>query len=153
MTESPARPASPFIVRRLPHFDVLDEDQLAKLEAQVDWVLQEVGIAFRDDPEALDLWRREGLEQIEALQNSDIKISGLGNTIEGWTTEKIRPYVLEAIDIFGPERVSFGSNFPTDRQFSSMGAIWQAFDTILDDFDRDTRARMLIHNPVTHYRL
>ena len=53
-------PASPFIRRSLPFFDVLDEEQIEKLEAQVDWIIQDVGIAFRDDPEALDLWRREG---------------------------------------------------------------------------------------------
>ena len=59
-TATSGAPASPFIRRSLPFFDVLDEDQIEKLEAQVDWIIQNVGIAFRDDPEALDLWRREG---------------------------------------------------------------------------------------------
>lgn len=53
-------PLSPYIRRAIPHFDVLDEEQLVRLEGQVDWLLQDVGIAFRDDPESLDLWRREG---------------------------------------------------------------------------------------------
>ena len=52
--------ASPHIRRVLPFFDVLDEEQIVRLEAQVDWILQDVGIAYRDDPAALDLWRREG---------------------------------------------------------------------------------------------
>ena len=52
--------ASPHVRRAIPFFDVLDEEQIEKLEAQVDWIIQDVGIAFRDDPEALDLWRREG---------------------------------------------------------------------------------------------
>jgi trimethylamine--corrinoid protein Co-methyltransferase len=56
----PGAPASPHIRRVLPVFDVLDEAQIETLEAQVDWILQDVGIAFRDDPEALALWRREG---------------------------------------------------------------------------------------------
>ncbi len=53
-------PASPHIGRTLPFFEVLDEAQIEKLEGQVDWIIQDVGIAFRDDPEALELWRREG---------------------------------------------------------------------------------------------
>lgn len=53
-------PASPHIARTLPFFEVLDEAQIEKLEGQVDWIIQDVGIAFRDDPEALELWRREG---------------------------------------------------------------------------------------------
>ncbi|MGX9354454.1 trimethylamine methyltransferase family protein [Roseobacteraceae bacterium S113] len=53
-------PASPHIQRRLPFFDVLGEEELEKLEAQVDWILQDVGIAFRDDPVALEQWRAAG---------------------------------------------------------------------------------------------
>ncbi|MBO9451533.1 trimethylamine methyltransferase family protein [Tropicibacter sp. R16_0] len=53
-------PASPHIQRSLPFFDPLDPDQIATLEAQVDWIIQDVGIAFRDDPVALDLWREAG---------------------------------------------------------------------------------------------
>ncbi|MYH38998.1 MAG: trimethylamine methyltransferase, partial [Rhodospirillaceae bacterium] len=53
-------PASPFIRRRLPAFEVLDEEQLRRIETQVDWIVQDVGIAFRGDPEALQLWREAG---------------------------------------------------------------------------------------------
>ncbi|WP_136441799.1 trimethylamine methyltransferase family protein [Pacificoceanicola onchidii] len=51
---------SPHIQRTVPYYDMLDEAQIVRLEGQVDWILQDVGIAFRDDPEALALWRREG---------------------------------------------------------------------------------------------
>jgi len=53
-------PASPYIQRTLPFFDLLGEDRLEHLEKQVDWILQDVGIAFRDDPESLALWKKEG---------------------------------------------------------------------------------------------
>ncbi len=53
---------SPFIARKLPFFDPLDEEQITKLEAQVDWILENVGIAFRDDPEAIALWTKSGAE-------------------------------------------------------------------------------------------
>ena len=39
----------PQIERKLPFFDPLDSDAIARLEAQVDWIIQDVGIAFRDD--------------------------------------------------------------------------------------------------------
>ena len=53
-------PASPYIRRTLPFFDALGEEQLVKLEAQVDWIFEDVGIAFRDDPDALALWKDAG---------------------------------------------------------------------------------------------
>ncbi len=55
-----AVPASPHIVRRLPFYDPLDEEVLTRLEGQVDWIMQDVGIAFRDDPEALRIWKQAG---------------------------------------------------------------------------------------------
>jgi trimethylamine:corrinoid methyltransferase-like protein len=39
---------------------MLNAEQVETLEAQVDWIIQDKGIAFFDDPVALDLWRREG---------------------------------------------------------------------------------------------
>lgn len=53
--------ASPHVRRTIPFFDILDEGQLETLDAQVDWMLENVGVAFRDDPAALDIWRAAGL--------------------------------------------------------------------------------------------
>ncbi|MCE2516877.1 MAG: trimethylamine methyltransferase family protein [Alphaproteobacteria bacterium] len=53
--------ASPYIQRRLPFFDVLNEEELARIDAQVDWMLENIGVAFRDDPVALDIWRKAGV--------------------------------------------------------------------------------------------
>lgn len=59
---TPSAVPSPHIRRTLPFFDVLDAEQLEKLDAQVDWLLEDVGLAFRDDPEALRVWRDAGIE-------------------------------------------------------------------------------------------
>lgn len=53
-------PSAPGIMRRLPFFDPLDEDSLVRLEQQSDWLIQEVGLEFRDDPVALDIWKEAG---------------------------------------------------------------------------------------------
>ena len=52
----------PFITRKIPYFEVLDEDGLALIERNADTILQDVGIDFRDDAEALDLFRRAGCD-------------------------------------------------------------------------------------------
>ena len=53
-------PPSPHVQRKLAYFDPLDPDTLDRLEAQTDWLMQDIGIAFRDDPVALDIWRQAG---------------------------------------------------------------------------------------------
>ncbi|MBO9403371.1 trimethylamine methyltransferase family protein [Shimia sp. R9_3] len=63
--------ASPFVRRKLKQFDILDEEDLVKIEAQVDWIIQEVGIAFRDDAEALALWKKEGASVEDDLVRAD----------------------------------------------------------------------------------
>ena len=50
----------PYITRNIPTYDVLSEENLQRIEAAADRVLAETGIEFRDDPVALDLWRRAG---------------------------------------------------------------------------------------------
>ena len=57
-----AVPAPPYIQRRLTFFDPLDEEQLQKIDDQVDWMLENIGFAFRDDPEAIRIWKEAGVK-------------------------------------------------------------------------------------------
>ncbi|TGG94013.1 trimethylamine methyltransferase [Natronospirillum operosum] len=52
----------PYITRQIPVFEVLGEDGLALIEHNADRILEEIGIEFRGDPEALDLWRQAGAD-------------------------------------------------------------------------------------------
>ena len=53
---------SPYIKRNIPFFDILDEEQLQIIEDQVDWLIENIGIAFRDDPTALSIWQKAGIK-------------------------------------------------------------------------------------------
>ena len=46
--------------RRIPTYDILDDAALRVLEDQADWILDTVGIEFRDDPDALSLFEKAG---------------------------------------------------------------------------------------------
>jgi trimethylamine--corrinoid protein Co-methyltransferase len=52
----------PFIRRNIPTYDILSEENLQRIEAVADRILAEIGIEFRDDPAALELWRGAGAE-------------------------------------------------------------------------------------------
>ena len=51
-----------YLERRLPPVQMLDDEGLAQIEANAETILSEVGIAFQDHPEALDLWREAGAD-------------------------------------------------------------------------------------------
>ncbi|MGN6767765.1 MAG: trimethylamine methyltransferase family protein, partial [Rhizobiaceae bacterium] len=52
----------PYIHRKIKVYEVLDEEGLALIEKNADTVLEEVGIIFRDDEEALKLWKEAGAD-------------------------------------------------------------------------------------------
>jgi trimethylamine--corrinoid protein Co-methyltransferase len=51
---------APYVTRKLRPFEVLDEEGLGIIEANADTVLEETGIEFHDDAEALEIWRDAG---------------------------------------------------------------------------------------------
>ncbi len=57
---TPSRPASAVISRRIPAYELLDEEALCRLESHADWILKEIGIEFRGDAEALELFCQAG---------------------------------------------------------------------------------------------
>ena len=49
-----------FIERRIPYYEILDDQALALIEHNADTVLEEIGIEFKEFPDALDLFRKAG---------------------------------------------------------------------------------------------
>ncbi len=51
-----------YINRKIRTFEVLDEEGLALIEKNTDTVLEEIGIEFRDDVDAIAMWREAGAD-------------------------------------------------------------------------------------------
>ncbi len=50
----------PYIKRQIPVYNLLDEEGIHKLEEQVEWILSEIGMEFRGDQIALNLFKEAG---------------------------------------------------------------------------------------------
>ena len=58
-----AKPAIvPYVTRRVPVYDVMSVEGLELIEHNAETILEEIGIEFRGDPEALALWRDAGAD-------------------------------------------------------------------------------------------
>ena len=55
MRKQPQAQVAAFVERSIPYYELMDEAGLALIEHNADTVLEEIGIDFRDDPEALQL--------------------------------------------------------------------------------------------------
>ncbi len=51
-----------FIERRIPDFEILDEEALAIIEHNAETVLEEIGVVFAENPQALARWRAAGAD-------------------------------------------------------------------------------------------
>lgn len=61
-SRGPVKLGRPYIVRGIPPYDILSEENLVRIEAAADRILAEVGIEFRDDPDSLALWKEAGAD-------------------------------------------------------------------------------------------
>lgn len=50
------------VTRKIPWFEFLSEEGLARIESQAGYLTGAIGLEFRDDPIALEIWRRAGAD-------------------------------------------------------------------------------------------
>ncbi|XBS69188.1 amidohydrolase family protein [Acerihabitans sp. KWT182] len=125
---------------------------LARRFPDVPIILNHAGMPLPGEPEDARMWR-EGMRRLAACANVSVKISGLGMTIPQWTAALIRPWVLETIDLFTPQRAMFASNFPVDKLYGGFTDLYAAYDEITAGFSDDEALAMFYANAVRVYRL
>ncbi|MCA0273703.1 MAG: trimethylamine methyltransferase family protein [Proteobacteria bacterium] len=52
--------AAKFIERKIPNFEILNEEALEIIEANAETILEEIGVNFVENPAALELWKAAG---------------------------------------------------------------------------------------------
>jgi predicted TIM-barrel fold metal-dependent hydrolase len=115
-------------------------------------IINHLGMPVATDREGLTRWRH-GLRALAAMPHVAIKLSGLGFIHRDWTLDRIRPYLLEAIDLFGPDRCLFASDSPTDKLFAPIDRYLETYHAIVADFTDGERRAMFAGNANRIYRL
>jgi predicted TIM-barrel fold metal-dependent hydrolase len=92
--------------------------------------------------ETLPVWKKN-MQDLAGCPNVVVKLGGLGMTSFGFgfhlrdvppsspeLAAAWKPYIETCIDLFGPERCMFESNFPPDKQSCGYTELWNAFKII-----------------------
>ena len=83
---------------------------------------------------------------VGAYPNVALKIFGMECIFGvGWTTAQVRPWILDAIEIFGPNRCMFASHMPICGLACSFEQLHAAYGEIIDGFTL-TEKRQLMHD-------
>ncbi|NVI84850.1 amidohydrolase family protein [Janthinobacterium sp. BJB401] len=89
---------------------------------------------------AFGAWR-EDMAQLAALPNVHCKLSGLVTEARpGWHVDDLRPYAAHVLNVFGPRRVIWGSDWPVvdlAEGYAAWLAASEALLTHLGQEDRD----------------
>jgi predicted TIM-barrel fold metal-dependent hydrolase len=98
-------------------------------------------------------WKRV-LADVGSHANVAVKIFGM-ECIFGvhWTVPQVRPWILETIEIFGPERCMFASHMPICKLACSYQELYAAYLEVIADFSSSEKRQMLHDTAATAYRL
>ena len=130
----------------------LDEAIVLAATADTMIVLNHAGLPSDRSPEGLASWRAAMARLVEVPQIR-VKISGLGLSGGGWDPATNRDIIRATIDLFGPTRCMFASNFPVDGLCATYHTIWSEFDQATEDLTPDERASLFHATAIDTYRL
>ena len=154
------------------HPQISDLTDLARAFPETRIVLDHFGGPLGIGPYANDRegvfqsWRRD-IAPLAACPNVFIKLGGMAMPINGYGWHKPPgdspsseafvaaqgDYYRVAIDLFGPSRSMFESNFPVDRASLSYRVLWNAFKRIAAPFDEAEKDAMFRGAAADFYRL
>ena len=115
-------------------------------------VLNHTGMPADRDATGLQAWRA-GMQVLAQQPNVLVKISGLAMLDWQWTTESLRPFVSQTLEIFGTDRCLFASNFPVDRLFGSFARQYGAYQSLTASLSPAERTRLFATNAERIYRI
>jgi predicted TIM-barrel fold metal-dependent hydrolase len=126
--------------------------ELAASAPQVTFILQHAGMLEDLSADGWARWR-SGMRLLASHPNVVSKLSALGTFIHKNDPGHIAVVVKETINIFGPARCLFGSNFPVEKLWTQYPALIEAFRAAIEPLGEAT-ARAALHDTAARvYRL
>jgi predicted TIM-barrel fold metal-dependent hydrolase len=123
------------------------------------------GLFAGKEREVYAQWRSK-LPDIAACANVSMKLGGMMMRLAAYDYNQLpappsseqlaafwRPYIEHCIELFGPERCTFESNFPVDKMGIGYAALWNAFKRIAAKAIADEKVALFSGTARRVYRL
>ena len=137
---------------RVPPWHLVEAAEVAAMFPQIRIALNHTGFAWDRSPQGMARWRK-GLEALALQPNVHIKLSEFGLKDSPWNYADNRVVVLTALEIFGPERCMFASNFPVAGLRASYDTIANGMADMLAPMGRAVQEAVFAGNAQRFYRL
>lgn len=139
---------------------------LARAFPETQIILNHVGAPICVGPyadkrdEIYAIWK-DHMRELATCENVAVKLGGMTMNLAGFGWNKLdkpassttlakamAPYYHHCIELFGPERSMFESNFPVDSTGASYAILWNAFKRVSEQYSPRERAA-LFHDTAT----
>ena len=125
---------------------------LAAISPDTPIILNHSGLPADRSDAGIAGWRA-AIGAFAALPQTFVKISGLGRPGQTWSAADNAPIIRTCIDLFGPDRAMFASNFPVDRLCADFDAIYAGFDCVTRDRSGPERDALFHRTAARVYRI
>jgi len=126
-----------------------------------------LGVAeYEGHPELAQREWLPALKRLAQCPNVSVKIGGLGTAVFGFdfasrpsppTSLELatawRPLVDTTLELFGPGRCMFESNFPVDRSSASYAVVWNALKRLASGASAEDKRQLFRDNAARIYRI
>lgn len=103
-------------------------------------------------PESFAHWS-SGMTRLAEDTGAVCKFSGLVTEADGWTPDAIRPYAQHLLEVFGPSRLMWGSDWPVCRLEASYDAWFAAALELTEHLPVEARDMIFGGTAKAFYRL
>lgn len=137
---------------RVPFWHLSEAAALIERHPEIPVVLNHTGFPWDRSEAGLAAWRDE-MTALARIPWVHVKLSELGLKEAPWTVESNRRVVLEAVEMFGPERCMWASNFPPAGLRIGFRDQLEGFLEILATLDAAERRAIFHDNAKAFYRM
>jgi predicted TIM-barrel fold metal-dependent hydrolase len=125
----------------------------ARVHPDIQFVLPLMGWPIDLTDAGHQAWKHD-MKVLSGCKNVAVKIFGM-ECLFGldWTTERVRPWILETIDLFGPERCMFASHMPIGRLARSFQDIYGAYFDVVSDFSASDKQKLFHDTSMRVYKV
>lgn len=129
-----------------------DAAELVAALPQVTFALVHAGMLEGSAPEVVARWRA-GMARLAQLPNVVVKLTGQGTFVHRVDRGLIAQVTAECLELFGPGRCMWGTNFPIESLWTDLGTLVRTWREVLAGYPDDVQAAVFGQTAERVYRL
>lgn len=137
---------------RVPSWHLEEATEIVRLIPNTKVIINHGGFPWDRSKEGLAFWKK-GVKAISNEPNTFIKLSEFGVKGQNWNYKQNAEIIYELIDLFGPKRCMFASNFPVSSLKITFNDLFTNFKKIVEKFSFDEQKLLFSETAIKTYNI